>query len=78
MFQSEARRLKVLSEAMHQGLRVQQRALGARIAALEEEDRSRGGEVLQALLPLRELSAMMLTESGDWKILYQTHEVHAG
>jgi hypothetical protein len=76
MFQSEARRLKIRSEAMYRSLLVQQEQIDRQIADLE--NRGQGSDVWPALQRLRELAAVMLTESGDWKILYQTHEVHAG
>jgi hypothetical protein len=58
---------------MYHGLRIQQEELDRQISAMQSGDQAWG-----AVQRLRELAAVMLTESGDWKILYQTHEVHAG
>jgi hypothetical protein len=76
MFQSEARRLQTRSEAMYHALRVRQRDLEHRIAALA--GRPDRGVAWPAAQHLRALSAMMIEETGDWKVLYETHEIHAG
>jgi hypothetical protein len=75
MFQSEAKRLRLRSEAMHRGLLEQQRSLDAQIAAIS---RAAGGHAWSSAQRLRAVAALTIQEAGDWKVLYQTHEVHAG
>jgi hypothetical protein len=78
MFQSEARRLKIRSEAMYRGLLARQDDLRQQIAALDGVDGDDGDHAWRAQQQLRALSEVMIEETADWKILYQTHEVHAG
>jgi hypothetical protein len=77
MFQSEARRLKLRSEAMYHGLAAEMKELDARIAGLTGEGHE-PGTAWSSAQHLRALSGLMLEETGDWKVLYETHEVHAG
>lgn len=76
-FQSEAKRLAARSEAMYRALREQQHQLqtGAGSIRLPE---SRGEAIARAATVLRQLSHDTITETGDWKVLYQIHEIHAG
>ncbi|MCC5857600.1 MAG: hypothetical protein JJT90_05565 [Ectothiorhodospiraceae bacterium] len=78
MFQSEARRLKARSEAMYHTLQAQQSDLEARIAALSSSSRRYSGAAWPTAQHLRALSEIMIEETGDWKVLYQMHEIHAG
>lgn len=78
MFQSEARRLKVRSEAMYRGLLAGQADLRQQVAALESGTGDDVEHAWRAAQRLRDLSEVMIEETADWKILYQTHEVHAG
>jgi hypothetical protein len=78
MFQSEARRLTSRSEAMYHALQARQRELGAQIAALPAPGEERGGVAWPAARHLRALAEMTIGETGDWKVLYETHEIHAG
>jgi hypothetical protein len=75
MFQSEAKRLRLRSEAMHLDLARQQARLHARLTAIRE---AHGGVAWDVAKRLGELSKVTIGEAGDWKVLYQTHEVHAG
>jgi hypothetical protein len=75
MFQSEAKRLRLRSEAMHLDLAHQQDRLRAQLAAIRD---ARGGVAWDVAKRLGELSKVTIGEAGDWKVLYQTHEVHAG
>jgi hypothetical protein len=75
IFQSEARRLRLRSEAMHLDLAHQQARLRAQLGAIRD---SRGGVAWDVAKRLGELSKVTIGEAGDWKVLYQTHEVHAG
>jgi len=75
MFQSEAKRLRLRSEAMHLDLVQQQNKLRARIAAIRDTE---GCVAWEDAKRLSELSKVTIGEAGDWKVLYQTHEVHAG
>jgi hypothetical protein len=77
MFQSEARRLAIRSEAMYYGLRDWQRGLDDDLRRLREAAGTRG-HAWNTIQRLRALSGVMIEEAGDWKVLYQTHDVHAG
>src|SRR5262249_10649710 len=75
VFQSEAKRLRLRSEAMQAGLSEQRRRLALQIDAIPH---AHGGDARRAARSLRDLSAMTIAEAADWKVLYQTHEIHAG
>ena len=78
MFQSEARRLKIRSEAMYHGLVARQKELVKQVAALETGPSPLGGDGWKAAQHLRALARVMIEETSDWKILYQTHLIRAG
>ena len=78
MFQSEARRLHTRSDAMYHLIRNWQQALDQRIATLAEHADQGGGEFWPAASLLHDLSRNMIQETGDWKVLYQSHEIRAG
>ena len=79
MFQSEARRLELRSESMHDYLSLYESSLERHLAALEAPAELRcGGEVWRTAEWLRSLAGIMLAETSDWAVLYQTHEIHAG
>jgi hypothetical protein len=76
MFQSEARRLLIRSEAMYHGMiecehamRLQARAIAAAVPP---------GSAWHAAQDLRHIAAITVQETGDWKVLYQTHDLRAG
>jgi hypothetical protein len=78
MFQSEARRLSRRSETMRGVLEAQVSQFAALIEAATQRPPDAPvylGEVMQSL---RIAGSLMVEETGDWKVLYQTHEVHAG
>lgn len=77
LFQSEAKRLRIRSEAMYQGLVKQQQALR------EDFPEPQPGSVpmwsaWSAAQRLRLLASLMIAETGDWKSLYPLHNVKAG
>jgi hypothetical protein len=76
-FQSEAKRLAARSEAMHDALSEQQRQLGNAAGSIRSAA-ARGDGIARAATVLRKLSHDTITETGDWKVLYQIHEIHAG
>jgi hypothetical protein len=76
-FQSEAKRLAARYEAMHRALRHQQHLLYAAAARLRSGG-SRRTTAPHAAKMLKDLSAITIAEAGEWKVLYQVHEIHAG
>lgn len=73
-FQSEAKRLAKRSAAMARVLRDRQKQLQDLAVRLRRND----ANCDEAAALLQELSGIMLTETADWKILYQAHEIRAG
>jgi hypothetical protein len=76
-FQSEAKRLATRSHSMEQNLRAEQgrlaRAAGAVGSVANEAAASSTARNL-----LRRVSGHTIEEVGDWKVLYEVHEIHAG
>lgn len=77
LFQSEAKRLRIRSEAMYQGLVKQQQALRDDFPVATSSS-SPGWDAWQAAQRLRTLAGVMIAETGDWKALYPMHDVKAG
>jgi hypothetical protein len=78
LFQSEAKRLRLRSEAMYESLKLQQQALADELTRLQQRPAAQGGEVWAAAQRLRKVASLMLAETGDWRALYPLHEVKAG
>lgn len=78
MFQSEARRLTTRSEAMFHALRARQREIDERMAILPGRAADESAVAWTAAQHLRALAEMTIEETGDWKVLFETHEIHAG
>lgn len=76
MFQSEAKRLRMQSEAMYEGLVQQSEGLKHDIEVLDQE--TVDGPGWAAAKRLRQIARMMVEETGGWKALYEVHDVRAG
>lgn len=76
-FQSEAKRLASRSHAMQHALAHQQDLLASEAAKLRAAGPTHRADSPHATAILKHLSAITIAEAGDWKILYQVHEIHA-
>ncbi len=71
----EAKRTEARSEAMYHGLKKQQEEMVALIDSLRFPKPSLGSAAWHTAQHLRALSGVMIEETGDWKALYQVHDV---
>ena len=78
IFQSEAKRLELRSEAMFHGLKARQKILARFLEALPKMQAERGGATRETAQRLRTLAGLMIAETGDWKALYQMQDIRAG
>jgi len=78
LFQSEAKRLRLRSEAMFEALRTQKLALEAEVKRIGGSPDPQGGEAWRAAQRLRALAGMMIAETEDWRALYPLHTVKPG
>ncbi len=72
VFQAEAKRLSLRSEAMAALLKERRRKLDAL------PPHPLGGDAWETAQRLRSLAGIMVSETVDWRALYQLHEVKAG
>lgn len=80
MFQSEARRLELRSESMYHALSDLRRELITRYVALRKQplEGDTSTAAWDTAESLRSIAALTIAEAGDWKALYQMHNVRAG
>lgn len=76
-FQSEAKRLAMRSDAMHDALRFKQSEPEWEANRLRASGPRNSRAVARAAAVLKKASKMTIEEAGDWKVLYQIHEIHA-
>lgn len=77
-FQSEAKRLATRSAAMVRALVAEQNEMDAAAARIESGSMPHDEAIRLATTILKKASSITIAEAGDWKVLYEVHEIHAG
>jgi len=77
--QTEAKRLRIRSEAMHHRLTRAQGQMRREIEVLNDAGYNlQGGDTWRIARQLRSLAAVMIGETSDWRALYPMHDVRPG
>lgn len=77
-FQSEAKRLAGRSDAMVDALALHRNELVASAERIRSGGAANSRALSQTTSLLEKVSTITIGEAGEWKVLYQTHVIHAG